>query len=55
MPNEPSHQPSTVARAMNRVLGFLAAQGLTPGYCHELSVVGRKSGKVYTTPVNLLD
>jgi deazaflavin-dependent oxidoreductase (nitroreductase family) len=40
---------------MNRVVGFLAAQGVLPGYCHELSVVGRKSGNVYTTPVNLLD
>jgi len=55
MSKEQSLQPGTVARAFNRAFGFLVAQGLAPAYCHELSVVGRKSGKVYTTPVNLLN
>lgn len=54
-PSHPSPQPlSVVARTVNRMVGFLAARGLLPGYCHELSVRGRKSGRIYTTPVNLL-
>jgi len=46
---------STVERGFNRVLGFLVSAGLGPSYCRELLVRGRKSGRVYSTPVNLLE
>jgi deazaflavin-dependent oxidoreductase (nitroreductase family) len=49
-----SIRPTRLERGLNRVLGFLAARGLAPGYCHLLSVRGRKTGKVYSNPVNLL-
>ena len=47
--------PSSIERALNRALGFLVSLGIGPGYCHELQVRGRKSGKLYATPVNLLE
>lgn len=50
-----SQKPSPLARAFNRLLGFLARRGWVPAYCHELRVRGRKSGRVYATPVNVLE
>ena len=37
----------------NRAFGFLVGLGLSPSYNYLLEVQGRKSGKVYSTPVNL--
>src|SRR6266481_2208481 len=37
----------------NRVFGFLVGLGLSPSYNYLLEVKGRKSGKIYSTPVNL--
>src|SRR6266849_875095 len=37
----------------NRAFGFLVGLGLSPSYNYLLEVKGRKSGKVYSTPVNL--
>ena len=45
---------SGTARVFNRMLGWLASHGLGPGYLHELTVAGRKSGRLYRTPVNLI-
>ena len=42
-------------RAMNKTVGLLARLGIGPRYLHQLRVKGRRSGKVYTTPVNLLE
>jgi deazaflavin-dependent oxidoreductase (nitroreductase family) len=49
------HTPSPIERGFNRLFGFCVSLGLAPGYCRELQVRGRKSGKLYSTPVNLLD
>jgi deazaflavin-dependent oxidoreductase (nitroreductase family) len=37
----------------NRAFGFLVGLGLSPSYNYLLEVKGRKSGKIYSTPVNL--
>ena len=37
----------------NRAFGFLVGLGLSPSYNYLLEVKGRKSGKTYSTPVNL--
>src|SRR5216683_7644204 len=37
----------------NRAFGFLVGLGLSPSFNYLLEVRGRKSGKVYSTPVNL--
>ena len=40
-------------RFFNRAFGFFVGLGLSPSYNYLLEVKGRKSGKVYSTPVNL--
>ena len=52
---EAVHAPSSVERGFNRLLGFAVSLGIGPSYCRELVVPGRKSGKLYSTPVNLLE
>jgi hypothetical protein len=47
--------PSTVESILNRVFGFLVGLGLGPAYCYLLHVPGRKSGKIFSTPVNLFE
>ena len=47
-------QPGHVAATINRVFGWLTALGLGPSYSYLLEVEGRKSGKKYSTPVNVL-
>jgi len=47
--------PSAFEQAMNRMLGFFAGLGLGPAYVHVLEVRGRKSGKVYSTPVSIVE
>jgi len=46
--------PGRIATAINRFFGWLTALGLGPSYCYRLQVAGRKSGKKYSTPVNVL-
>lgn len=46
--------PSGIERAFNRAFGFLVGLGIAPAHCYVLQVKGRKSGRVYSTPVNLL-
>jgi deazaflavin-dependent oxidoreductase (nitroreductase family) len=48
-------QPSVVERAFNRMFGSLVRIGAMPSYNRVLEVRGRKSGKLYTTPVYVLE
>ena len=48
-------QPSALESAFNRAFGFLVGLGLGPKYIYLLQVRGRKSGKLYSTPVDLLE
>ena len=51
-----AYQRPTAAEAMiNRVIGLLPRIGIGPRYMVLLQVRGRKSGRIYSTPVNLLD
>jgi deazaflavin-dependent oxidoreductase (nitroreductase family) len=47
--------PSPVERVFNRIFGFVV--GLGWGFSHNylLQVRGRKSGKIYSTPIDLLE
>ena len=47
--------PSGIERTFNRVFGFLVGLGLGFSYNYLLQVRGRKSGKLYSTPINLLE
>lgn len=42
-------------KIFNRVFGFLVGMGLGFSYNYLLQVRGRKSGKLYSTPINLLE
>jgi deazaflavin-dependent oxidoreductase (nitroreductase family) len=48
-------EPSAVEKIFNRAFGFLVGIGLGFSYNYLLEVRGRKSGKLYSTPVNLLE
>jgi deazaflavin-dependent oxidoreductase (nitroreductase family) len=47
--------PSTFEKTFNRIFGSLAGLGLAPSYIQLLQVKGRKSGKTYSTAVNLVE
>jgi deazaflavin-dependent oxidoreductase (nitroreductase family) len=47
--------PSAGERAFNRIFGFLVGLGLGPSYVYLLEVRGRKSGRLYSTPIDLLE
>jgi deazaflavin-dependent oxidoreductase (nitroreductase family) len=47
-------EPSSLEKTFNRVFGFLAGIGLSPSFIYLLQVRGRKSGKLYSTAVNLV-
>ncbi|MGH9514590.1 MAG: nitroreductase family deazaflavin-dependent oxidoreductase [Terriglobales bacterium] len=47
--------PSSGEKFFNRVFGFLAGLGIAPSFIYLLEVRGRKSGKIYSTAVNLLE
>ena len=53
--NREFRKASPAERFFNRVFGFLVGHGLSPSYNYLLEVRGRKSGKLYSTPVNLLE
>jgi deazaflavin-dependent oxidoreductase (nitroreductase family) len=56
--NSPSpafRAPSATERVFNRVFGFLVGLGLGFSYNYLLQVRGRKSGKIYSTPIDLLE
>jgi deazaflavin-dependent oxidoreductase (nitroreductase family) len=48
-------QPTTIESAFNNVFGFLVGLGFGPKLSYLLQVSGRKSGKLYSTPVYLLE
>jgi len=47
-------EPTPVEKIFNRVFGFLVGLGLGFSHNYLLQVRGRKSGKLYSTPVDLL-
>jgi len=47
-------KPSAVEALFNRAFGFLVGLGIAPGYMQLLQVRGRKTGRIYSSPVNLL-
>ena len=49
------HAPSAGERFFNRAFGFLVGLGIGFPYNYLLQVRGRKSGKIYSTPVDLLE
>ncbi len=51
----PFLEPSAVERVFNRIFGWLVGHGLGMRHNYLLQVRGRKSGKTYSTPVNVLD
>jgi deazaflavin-dependent oxidoreductase (nitroreductase family) len=48
-------EPTPVEKIFNRVFGFLVGAGLSFPHKYLLQVRGRKSGKLYSTPINLLE
>jgi deazaflavin-dependent oxidoreductase (nitroreductase family) len=55
-PSPPSfQQPSAIERAFNRIFGVLVGLGIGFSYNYLLQVRGRKSGKIYSTPIDLLE
>jgi deazaflavin-dependent oxidoreductase (nitroreductase family) len=48
-------EPTPVEKMFNRVFGFLIGIGFPSPHKYLLQVRGRKSGKVYSTPINLLE
>jgi deazaflavin-dependent oxidoreductase (nitroreductase family) len=48
-------EPTAVEKFINRAFGFFVGVGLAPSHIYVLEVRGRKSGKVYSTPVDLLE
>lgn len=48
-------EPTIVEKIFNRSLGFLVGFGVGPSHIYLLQVRGRKSGKLYSTPVDLLE
>jgi F420H(2)-dependent quinone reductase len=52
----PKYQPPSPFEALfNRTFGFLAGLGLAPNFIYLLEVRGRKTGKIYRSPVNLME
>lgn len=47
--------PSALERIFNRMFGFLVGIGWGFSYNYLLQVRGRKSGNLYSTPINLLE
>jgi deazaflavin-dependent oxidoreductase (nitroreductase family) len=48
-------EPTAVEKVFNRTYGFLVGIGLGFSYNYLLQVRGRKSGKLYSTPINLVE
>jgi deazaflavin-dependent oxidoreductase (nitroreductase family) len=49
------HKPGAIARAFNRVLTFLFARGVGPSKNIAIEHIGRRSGKTYSTAVNIVE
>jgi deazaflavin-dependent oxidoreductase (nitroreductase family) len=48
-------EPTSFEKLFNRVFGFLVGMGLGFSHNYLLQVRGRKSGKLYSTPIDLLE
>jgi deazaflavin-dependent oxidoreductase (nitroreductase family) len=48
-------EPTAVEKIFNRTFGFLVGLGLGPSHIYLLQVRGRKTGKIFSTPVDLLE
>jgi deazaflavin-dependent oxidoreductase (nitroreductase family) len=48
-------EPTAVEKLFNRTFGFLIGLGLGPSHIYLLQVRGRKTGKLFSTPVDLLE
>jgi deazaflavin-dependent oxidoreductase (nitroreductase family) len=48
-------KPKPFERFMNKAIGVVARLGFAPRYVYLLEVRGRRTGKIYSTPVNVLD
>jgi len=48
-------EPTPIEKFFNRAFGFLVGLGIGPAHIHLLEVRGRKSGKLFSTPVDLLE
>ena len=48
-------KPSAVEALFNRAMGALAGWGIGPSFMYQLQVRGRKSGKIFSTAVNLME
>lgn len=48
-------KPTRTEQLFNKLIGRLADWGIGPKYMVVLEAVGRKSGKIYRTPVNLME
>jgi F420H(2)-dependent quinone reductase len=49
-----TYRLTTAQRAANKVFGFLAERGLGVDYRYLLSVRGRTTGKIRSTPVDVM-
>ena len=47
-------EPTPFEKFFNRTFGFIVGLGLGPSHIYLLEVRGRKSGKIFSTPVDLL-
>ena len=48
-------EPTAIEKLFNRSFGFIVGHGLGPPHIYLLQVRGRKSGKLFSTPVDLLE
>ncbi len=48
-------EPTPLEKFFNRMMGSLVSLGFGPSHMRLLQVRGRKSGKLYSTPVDLLE
>ena len=53
-PSSPFSKPSAIERAFGSALAWLLRLGVGPSHMRVLEVRGRKSGKVFSLPVDLL-
>ena len=53
--SEHFNQPTRLDRAINKLFGLLVGLGLGLPHNYLLQVRGRKSGRIYSTPVDMLD
>ena len=54
-PRQAFLRPSLVEKWFNRLFGLFVGWGFGLSHNYLLEVVGRKSGRIYSTPVNVLD